>query len=517
MKRFLSVTLRTLALGAAVLLLLGGQVLAQERTGEIGGTVVDESGAPVPGATILAESPTVPRPLQTVSDAQGRYRLFNVPVGNYTITTTLPGFRTEKQNVEVRLGSQITLNPKMSIGQVTEVVEVVGGALSIDPTSSRSATNITAEQIDNLAKAGRTFNSLLAMAPGVFLEPKNGNAGVGAVQVAGSSGAENAFYVDGAEVSDLRRGSLRESNAIPFEFVQEIQVKSGGFEAEFGGATGGVINVATRSGTNEFHGSIGASYTGSGLNSPDRPFYQRSPLNANLADFFQPKEDDYSIWAPSATFGGPILKDRVHFFTAYSPDLEHSTRVIPYASGTRTFEQDRKRHFSLARIDVSPSSKLQLNASYLWSPSKRNGTLPNRDIRVAAPSNDQSIQGGFVPAQTATAGLNWTPSSKFVFSARYGYKYQNDKDGNYGVPFAPFTTYQTASAAAGLPVPLPGNNGFNTVSSTLTTLFDVTTRHNVYLDATYVAGAHTLKAGYALNRVGNEVSIDYPDGRFLVY
>src|SRR5436309_2083986 len=221
-KRFLSVAMRTLALGAAVLLLLGGQVLAQERTGEIGGTVVDESGAPVPGATIMAESPTLPRPLQTVSDAQGRYRLFNVPAGNYAITTTLPGFRTEKQNAEVRLGSQITLNPTLSIGQVTEVVEVVGGALSIDPTSSRSATNITAEQIDNLAKAGRTFNSLLAMAPGVFLEPKNGNAGVGAVQVAGSSGAENAFYVDGAEVSDLRRGSLRESNAIPFEFVQEI-------------------------------------------------------------------------------------------------------------------------------------------------------------------------------------------------------------------------------------------------------------------------------------------------------
>ena len=517
MKRFLSVAMRTLALGAAVLLLLGGQVLAQERTGEIGGTIVDESGAPVPGATIMAESPTLPRPLQTVSDAQGRYRLFNVPVGNYAITTTLPGFRTEKQNVEVRLGSQITLNPKMSIGQVTEVVEVVGGALSIDPTSSRSATNITAEQIDNLAKAGRTFNSLLAMAPGVFLEPKNGNAGVGAVQVAGSSGAENAFYVDGAEVSDLRRGSLRESNAIPFEFVQEIQVKSGGFEAEFGGATGGVINVATRSGTNEYHGSLGVSYTGSGLNSPDRPFYQRSPLNANLADFFHPKEDDYSIWAPSATFGGPILKDRVHFFTAYSPDLEHSTRVIPYASGTRTFEQDRKRHFSLARIDVSPSSKLQFNASYLWSPAKRNGSLPNRDIRIAAPSNDQSIQGGYVPAQTATAGLNWTPSSKFVFSARYGYKYQNDKDGNYGVPFAPFTTYQTASSAAGLPVPVPGGTGFSTVSTTLTTQFDVTTRHNVYLDATYVAGAHTFKAGYALNRVANEVSIDFSDGRFLMY
>jgi hypothetical protein len=515
-KKSSSERLRLLVLGAAALFLLGGGAAAQERTGEIGGTVVDESGAPVPGASIVAESPTLPRGLQTVSDAQGRYRMFNVPVGTYTITTSLPGFKTEKQVVEVRLGSQMTHNPKLTIGAVTEVVEVVGGALSIDPTSSRSATNITAEQIEGLAKAGRSFNSLLPMAPGVFLEPKNGNAGVGGVQVGGSSGAENAFYIDGTEVSDLRRGSLRESNAIPFEFVQEIQVKSGGFEAEFGGATGGVINVATKSGTNEYHGSLGVSYTGDGLNGADRGFWQRSPLNADVADFFQPKEDSYSIWAPSMTIGGPILRDRLHFFTAYSPELEHSTRDIAYTSGARSFEQDKRRHFSLARLDYSASSTLQLNGSYLWSPSKRNGSLPNRDIRIAAPSNDQSIQGGFVPAQTASAGLNWTPSSNFVFSARYGYKYQNDKDGNYGIPTAPYITYSQASSRAGVPVPVPGNNGFNTVSNTLTTNFDLTTRHNVYVDATYVAQAHTFKAGYALNRVGNEVQSDYPDGRFLI-
>ena len=517
MKRFSPMLRRSLALGAALLLLLGGMASAQERTGEIGGTVLDASGAPVPGASIVAESPTLPRPLQTVSDAQGRFRFFNVPVGTYTMTTSLPGFSTHKETLEVRLGSQLTHNPKLAVGAVTEVVEVVGGGLSIDPMSSRSATNITAEQIEGLAKAGRSFNSLLPMAPGVFLEPKNGNAGVGGVQVGGSSGAENAFYIDGTEVSDLRRGSLRDSNAIPFEFVQEIQVKSGGFEAEFGGATGGVINVATKSGTNEYHGSLGVSYTGDGLNGADRGFWQRSPLNADVADFFQPKEDSYSIWAPSMTIGGPILRDRLHFFTAYSPEIEHTTRDIAYTSGARSFEQDKKRHFSLARLDYSASSKLQINGSYLWSPSKRNGSLPNRDIRIAAPSNDQSIQGGYLPAQTASAGLNWAPSSKFVFSARYGYKYQNDKDGNYGIPTSPYITYQQASSRIGVPVPVPGGNQFSTVSNTLTTNFDVTTRHNAYVDATYVANAHTFKAGYALNRVANEVQSDYPDGRFLIY
>jgi hypothetical protein len=516
-KRLLSAGLGLLLLSLVLVLVVGAGAFAQERTGEIRGTVTDESGAPVPGATIVAESPTVPRPLQTVSDAEGRFQLFNVPLGTYTVTTSLTGFTTHKNTLEVLIGSQLTHNPKLAVGSVTEVVEVTGRALSIDPTSSRSATNITSDQIENLPKSGRGFNSLLSMAPGVFNEPKNGNAGVGGIQVGGSSGAENAFYVDGAEVSDLRRGSLRESNNIPLEFIQEIQVKSGGFEAEFGGATGGVVNVATRSGTNEFHGRLGLSYTGSAVNSPDRGHYQRSPLNADAADFFQPKEDDYSIVSPSFTIGGPILKDRVNFFLAYSPDLENNTRKIDYASGARTFEQKNTRHFSLARLDYAASSKLQIAGSYLWSPSKMEGFLPSRDPRVAAPSNDQSILGGFVPAQTATASFNWTPTSKFVLSGRYGYKYQNDKNGNYGIPSSAYVSYQTASAAAGAPVPVPGSVGFTTVSNTLTTVADVTTRHNVYLDATFVAQNHTFKAGYAVNRVANEVETDYPEGRFLMY
>jgi len=515
-KRFLAGRPGWLTLSLAIFL-VASVGYAQERSGEILGTVVDDQGAPVPGAIVQLESKAQPKPLQTVSDAQGRYHFFNVPIGEYTITTSLAGFSSHKATLDVRLGSQLTHNPKLAVGAMTEVVEVTGTVLSIDPTSSRSATNITTEQIENLAKSGRGFNSLLALAPGVFLEPKNGNAGVGGVQVGGSSGAENAFYVDGAEVSDLRRGSLRESNNIPFEFVQEIQVKSGGFEAEFGGATGGVVNVATRSGTNEFHGSIGTAFTGAGLNGRDRGFFQRSPLNADASDFFQPKEDDYSILSPSFTVGGPILKDRLNFFTAYSPDLEKTTRVIDYPSGSRTFKQNNTRHFSVARLDFAASPRLQLNASYLWSPSKREGSLPNRDPRVAAPSNDQFIQGGFVPAQTATAGLNWTPNSKFVVSARYGYKFQNDKDGNYGIPSSPYITYSTASSAAGLPVTVPGGTGFATVSNTLQIVEDATSRHNGYFDVTYALQSHTFKAGYALNRVANDVSTDYPNGRFVMY
>jgi len=508
-------------LALSLLLAPVGAVFAQERTGEIQGIVSDEQGAAIPGATVTAESKTLPKPLQAISDSQGRFRFFNVPIGTYTMTVSLTGFSTHKQTVEVKLGSQITANAKLGVGQVTEVIEVTGTVLSIDPTSSRTATNITSAQIENLAKGSRGFQSLLTIAPGVRAEVKAGSAGVGGIAVDGATGSENAYYIDGVEVSDLRRGSLGTQNAIPLDFVQEVQVKSGGFEAEFGGATGGVVNVATRTGSNEYHGSIGFQYTGSGVNSTDRGYYQRAVTNADKAEFFQPREDNYHIYYPTATFSGPILKDRLNFYASYAPDLEKTTRTVDYGTGSRQFDQDWKRHYGMGRLDFSPTSNLRLNTTYIWSATKRAGSLPIRDPRIAAPSNDLSVQGGYVPAQAYTASATYTPTSKLVLSARYGYKYFNDKDGNYGLPQQGFVTYQTSSTAAGLPVPNPGGTGYQNISTNFGTEEDITTRRNVYLDATYATSigsqAHTFKVGYALNRVGNSVSQDYLNGRFLIY
>jgi len=257
------------------------------------GTVTDSSGAVVPEAKITATSPTLPTGVTTTSDSSGRYVLESVPIGTYTVTVTKEGFSTIRQaNVEVKLGSQIDYNPRLAIGQITQVVEVEETAISLDTTSSRTSTNITASQFDPLPK-GRTFNTLLQMAPGVRQETKNGNAGIAGYQVDGASGSENSFVIDGVDVSDIRRGSLRQQNAIPFEFVQEIEIKSSGFEAQYGGAAGGVINVATRSGTNDFHGQLMVQYQNDQLVPRPRGWYQRSVANANLPEFFAPKERQF--------------------------------------------------------------------------------------------------------------------------------------------------------------------------------------------------------------------------------
>ncbi|MBI3684247.1 MAG: TonB-dependent receptor [Acidobacteria bacterium] len=499
-------------------LLVAATTLAQENTGKILGTVTDATGAVVPGAKLTATSPTLPSPLEATSDSSGRYRFEAAPIGTYTITVSKEGFATLKQfNTVVKLGSQVDYNPKLAVGQITQIVEVAEASVSLDTTSSAAATNITAQVFDNLPKS-RTFNSLLPMAPGVRLEVKNGNAGVGGYQVDGASGSENSFVIDGVDVSDIRRGSLRLQNAIPFEFVHEIEIKSSGFEAQYGGAAGGVINVATRGGTNDFHGEILGQFTSNQLNPRPRGWYQRSVANANVAEFFAPKEDNYRTFYPGGRFGGPLVRDKVFFNVGYLPIFSRTERYPQYATGTRTFNREEINHFALARLDVAPNSKLQVNTSWIWSPWRQKGNLPNVDPRIAAPSNDLTVQGGWQPANAYTASSTYAPNGRIVLSARYGYKYQNDKLGNYGLSGAPYVIYQTAAPAG---VPLPGGTGFTNVSSTFGVVKDITTRHNLYLSGVYltsIAGQqHTFKVGYDLARIGNDVNDDYANGRFDIY
>lgn len=506
-----------------LLLSLWSNAWGQESAGSVAGIVADPTGAAVAGAKIEISGPTLPKALDAKSDEQGKFFFLRVPSGTYTLSVSKDGFsRFTQRNMEVRLGTTTNITASLKVGAVSEVVEVSETALSLDPTSAQTATNISASQFDSLPK-GRNFHTLLAMAPGVRYEVKNGNAGVGGFQVDGASGSENAFLIDGVDTSDIRRGSLRQQNSIPFEFIQEIQIKSSGFGAEFGGATGGVVNVVTKGGSNVFHGFLQMQVTNNQLNPRPRGYWQRSPSNANLSDFFSPKEDSYRIFYPGYDLSGPILKNQLFFRTAYMPEFERRERNIAYASGGRTFAREDIRHYMLNRVDWSPTQKLQTYSSWVWSPLRQAGSLPNVDPRVAAPSNDLSVLGGYQPAQTFTAGANYSISSHWLVSGRFGYKYQNDKVGNYGLPGDPYVTYSTASSASPLPVPaqFAGANGYGNISSNLLTQRDVTSRKNIYIDSSYIANLfghqHIFKFGYANSRVANDVETLYPNGRFQIF
>src|SRR5262245_58053920 len=445
---------------ALALALAAPLAFSQENSGSIQGVVKDETGAAIPGAKVTASSPVLVRPIEVVTDSAGSYIFPKLPVGIYSVTASQNGFKTaKKDDISLQLGKELTLELALPAGNVAEQVNITATSEALDVTSSRTATNLTEKFIENTPK-GRNFHSILSAAPGVRPEPKAGNEGVGGIQVDGASGAENAFVLDGVEVTDVRKGQLRRADSIPFEFIREVQVKSGGFEAEYGGATGGVVNIVTKSGTNEFHGEGAFLFTNSGLNSNTRGYWQPGVTNPNVAEFFRQKKDDYRAFYPGFSLGGPILKDRLHFFTSYFPELIRTERTVNFVDKnsaplfTKTFTQNVKRHYGIGRLDYAPTQKLQINGSYIWTPTKVNGLLPVPDGRVAAPSNDLSVGGGYTPSSAYTAAVTYTPTSKLVLSARYGYKYLNDKGstlnanytatlGSYGLPAGPYHIYQT--------------------------------------------------------------------------
>ena len=265
----------------ALCLCLTGIAFGQETTGTIEGTVVDAQGGRIAGASVLVEGNAFNRTVTTDSD--GFYRILQVPAGTYSITTSAANFASDKiQDVTVTLGRVTTAEIKLNAGDVSAAVVVTDADVAaIDTSSNKIQTNITTDIINSTPR-GTRIDSVLKVSGATRAEPLSRG-----FQVDGSSGAENTFVIDGSEVTNFRTGQLRDTNNLPFQFVQEVQVKSSGFDAEFGGATGGVINVVTKSGANQFHGEFGAQFETSNLSARQTltgkvansdPQYQANPL-----------------------------------------------------------------------------------------------------------------------------------------------------------------------------------------------------------------------------------------------
>ena len=518
--------------------------LAQEQRGSLEGTVKDAQGAVLPGAVVEARSAALIGVRSESTDANGNYRFPALPPGTYQVTAALSGFQTTKsQIVQLSVGQVLRVDVTLPLGGVTEAVQVTAESTVLDVASARTATTLTARVIEELPR-GRTFNTLLQLAPGVRAESKSGSVGVGGYQFDGTSGSENVFVVDGVDVSNIRNGSLGVQDAIPFEFVQELQIKSGGFEAEFGGALGGVVNVISKSGSDTFRGEAVYQFTGDSLNGRLRSTppagqavaatafvadgFRRDPFNVTQSEFFEAPEDQlHTNQTYGFTLGGPLVKDKLRFFAGYLPERYQTDRSINFvnAAGVASPKDSSStvlRHRGTGRIDYSPFQKLQLNASYFWNPQKKTGVLTSNDAKVAPPISDLTKQGGYVPSNATTLGANYLPSSKLLFSARYGYKYLNDKGDTYGKDDVPLYVYQSSTTGlGGVPSQWQQAAGYQNVANTFVTQFDRLTRHNVYLDGTYFGSAfgqnHTIKVGYALNRIGNDVRGDYLQGRYNIF
>src|SRR5687768_3022829 len=211
---------------------LTGPAAAQEQTGSIQGVVKDASGAVLPGVTVEARSPAAVGISTAVTNEDGVYRFPALPPGVYELTANLQGFTASVvKNAMVELGKQLTVDHSMRLAGVTETVTVTGEPPIVDTKSNATFSTISRESIERIPK-GRDFTSILATAPGAQNESKSGGT-----QIDGASGSENRFIIDGVDTTNLRTGVSGKTMLL--DFVQEVQVKSSGYNAEFGGATGG--------------------------------------------------------------------------------------------------------------------------------------------------------------------------------------------------------------------------------------------------------------------------------------
>jgi outer membrane receptor protein involved in Fe transport len=348
-------------------LLFAAGTWAQGPTGSIEGTVVDEKGGALPGVSVEISSPNLQGTKVATTDFNGRFRVILLPPGEYMARFTLASFSgVEQSAITVGLGRTVTLNVQMRSAFKEEVV-VSGSAPTIDVKSAEAGANITKEYFSKLA-LGRTYLAVVQMAPGANLD-SNGN-----VTLYGSGGAENSYYIDGVDTTEIEYG--RAGKALNQEFIQEEQIKTGGYNAEYGRSTGGVIIVVTKSGGNEFHGDVFGYYDSDKWQAyPKNDVVNYRTLNAGSSYSSGYNRQDYGV-----DLGGYLMKDTLWFFAAYDR-VAYVTNVTVTKDFTsvggpplgKVYDQDDDRNLWSGKLTWRIGQNHSIVASAFGDPRTRSG------------------------------------------------------------------------------------------------------------------------------------------------
>jgi len=528
-----------------LVLSLSVSIIAQQTAGGIQGTVTDPNGAVVPGASVAAKGIDVGfnRTVTTVSN--GQYRFTQLPPGRYQVTIApVQGFVAQtKENVEVGLNNTTTTDFALGL-QTSAVVDVTGEGVLVDATDTKAQTNISAREIEALPK-GTGYTSLLKTTVSVRPEPLGGQFSIN-----GATGPENSFIVDGQETQNFATGLLNTNQDIPYQAVQEIQVKSSGFEAEFGGATGGVINAVTKSGSNEFHGEFGFNMNTQKLNAGPRAIPSLTtgltaatgetvPGSTQGLETRPLLRDNGTNFYPTALLSGAIIKDKLWFFGIHSPRIVNEERTTTFTQGfgptrqptifspllrslnadhTQTYSRKTTYNYSQLRLDAAPLDSLRISSSYVWNPIVQSGNILAGSFVTGSPATlvvgnttyqgaeAARFQGGRQNASSLRLEGVWTPTSNLVILGRYTRGFQNEKLGSYGVPFVPQFICQ--NVPTGVEATAGCAQGFANVSSNSVLLKNISIRTAYDVQATYLfnaLGHHELKGGYQNSTIFNDI------------
>ena len=501
-------------------LCLGVMLSAQERFGEIIGSATDSSGAVLPNVTVKVTNTTSLRFVETTTGATGEYSVRNLDPGRYSVRFTVKGFAThEVAGVELGLGKTLRVNGPLTVASAEQTVVVTDAAPLIDTTNTTMANNITFEQFDRLPKA-RSFQNLAVLSTSV-----NSGAIEGGIQVNGASGAENNFTIDGISTTSLINGQSRQDAA--FEILQEVQVKTGGISAEYGGAMGGVISAITKSGGNAFHGDVHYYLSGNMLNADPVKRLLLSPTDQITTKYHQDVKQKNNINEIGYALGGYLVKNRIYFFSAASPRFNRRSNDYLFSNGKEpdTLERKSLSNLMFEKLSFDITKNLRGNAFFLWTPTAStgrlagyNGECPNCTTSSKAANQVNRNIGYFAPQTNYGIDLTWMATPTTLFAIKAGRFWDNYKDN--GLPNVTPVNYNTPASALPfeIPVALRGPTGTNNTPRIQQSFFDTATRTYVQGDFGKFfnfGGSHDLKLGIGVQKIVNRVLTGYPTGGFI--
>lgn len=292
-----------LAIALVMVQLLSSIATAQTTTSTLEGTVRDANGAVIAGAEVKASGQTLASERSAMTDAEGVYRLTALPAGTYTLTISQKGFATSTSNIELTLNRVVTFDVQLQVGSIGATASVTADVLPLlETNASSTGATITPQQIRDLPVNGRNYLDLLQLVPGTAVNRQSDPEGDNANPVLGERSGNNNFFIDGHPNKDtVSGGPAAQFNQ---ETIAEFQVLTTGYKAEFGQASGAIVNVITKSGGNEFHGA-GSFFL------RNEAFDSSNSLDPTKTDPPYLRRFDYS-----AALGGPIIKNKVFFFAS---------------------------------------------------------------------------------------------------------------------------------------------------------------------------------------------------------
>jgi hypothetical protein len=495
----------------SVCLLLLAPIVVAQTTGTIEGTVTDQNGGALPGVTVEITSPNLQGTRTATTGNDGRFRFQSVPPGPYKVTANLSGMGTSAKNAQVTLDSTSTVNLQMQVS-AKEAITVTGEAPLIDTASTTTGSSYTAKVMDKLPLA-RNYASIVLSQPGVQTDNGETQGRALALSVYGSTSAENLFIIDGINTTNVIKGL--QGKAINGEFIQEVEVKTGGYQAEYGRNTGGVVNVITKSGGNEFHGDLFGYYNSPGMSSRTRfdrtAFYsqdgdaQTISSTGAAASLITPQDRREG----GVDLGGFALKDHIWFFGAYDRTLtDQNLQPVFGAVDGHLYDQHFVSNLWAAKLTFNVAQGTTIVGTIFADPQTNTGALATpTTVNAAIPPDPNTYIFRRDVGGTDYAGrLNQLFGSFGILSAQYSHH----TDRFTTSPLDPNTIRVTDSTPGQHVGPCPPGFGTSCTASVATgglgNIFGPTINNQSKRDQ--YAGSFTAYAGNMEIKVGGDYQKD---------